>query len=878
MKGNFFKLSAGGAAFALASAGLLSAPVAFADDEAASPIVTTDVSEFSSALGVAATEDSGDGDTVDASTTEGGDTSTDDASSAPSDGATDDTSSDSTDDASDSTDDATGDDDGDDDGDDGDGIGEIPNPLDFANIAQDPDDYALPTAASRFGRVGEMVIGAPEAGGNGAGVIASGLESYYNQKVTWGQCEPFGQDGENGKYLCAYVIVPVDYSNPNGQRAAIALRRLPSTGEHKGSIFLDPGGPGSGGMGLADQGASEFTGKLNENFDFIGFDPRGTGASLPQIRCESNAAMDVQREGADGLKGDDLDKILEYNTNQCYQNTGKGFKNFDSTNYIANIGTRNVVKDLDILRSVVGDEKLNYIGYSYGTSIGYQYMMAFKSNARALLLDGVVNPFENNPVLKMKYAKYFPKQSGSAVVAQRQGFQGTFEQFAKKCATEGFTLQGKKFPCALGTSADSLDQLQAKYLEIVRSAYNSPAYTYEADGRHVSWADVNQGAIQAMYSDSLWGYLNYGLLEMSLLHSADMMMRLADWYMGRDDEGHYEQSQAAFRTISCVDSHEDSDDREATAREALEVYAAAPFTDPGKNADGSQREAEPSYGWCHYYKSHGDLPTGVEVNAAPNVLVLSTTHDSATPYPNGVVAAEGLSGTLLTVAGARHTSYGSSECANEIVNNYFMTGAVPADGTESGPERETKDIYSNVIQGHECRINSFVKPSAVTRNLGQVTQGGEITFTATGAVVGEKVTFTVHSEPTSAGSAVANDEGVATLTWSIPADFEAGMHTVEAAFGDRATATSMEFEVVASAPTEQPAPEPSPEPSPEASPQSSPQVSTGGDALVVSQPKAKATKVKKLSYTGANAVAGFSAAFLLIAVGGIGLAMRRREN
>ncbi|MCD4557610.1 alpha/beta fold hydrolase [Schaalia sp. lx-100] len=789
MKRQLLRFTASGAVCALAACGVMTTHTAYAADSESAPLVTNSMSEFVSAL-----NENSDTDGSTESET-GSEDPESDASNADDESELSDT--EMTDEDSTESDDAETLNEAE-----AQPSAEIPNPLDFSSFAEDPDDYKMPESARRFGTIGNLVIPAPQPGSSATGKVPAGLEAYYSQRIEWGACEPFEQTSNRGMFQCAYIIVPVDYSKPDGQRAAIGLRRYPASGEYKGTIFMDPGGPGFGGMWMASLGIRSHMRELHRNFDIVGFDPRGTGVSLPQIRCQSNAATDAQRQGSDGLSGDKLDKILEYNTNECYKRTGAGFANFDSTEYLANIGTRNVIQDLDVMRSIVGDEKLNYMGFSYGTSIGYQYVQAFRDNARAILLDGVVNPYQNNKAVAAKYDEYFPTKTGSEEVAQMIGFQGTFEQFALRCAKEeGFTYGGQKVPCALGAKNASLTELTQRFYEITRPAYAAATFENTSDGRHVSWADVSIGVIQAMYSDELWPTLNAALAQLADgSGNGTLIQRLADEYWGRD-AGEYEFGLSAFQVISCVDDGTDYSDRNTLAAEALEKYQKAPFTDPGKDPQtGKQREAEQKYGWCQYFKKRGDLPTGVEVKNAPNVLVMSTTHDSATPYPNGVIAAMGLKGTLVTVSGARHTSYGSSACGNEIVNKYFMDLTVPTDGTESGPEMETKDLHSRTVNGHECRVNRFDtlerQPSTVNVDTTETTQGATLTFTVTGGEQGETVTFTVNPGNISAGTAIVDAEGRATATWNVPADLASGEYSVAAAFGTTGeNATSQTFSV-----------------------------------------------------------------------------------
>lgn len=626
-----------------------------------------------------------------------------------------------------------------------DGGAKAGSPLNFSSYPQDPADYKIPAAADRFkdASTNTYTIGRPVPGGQGAGEIPEALKAFYTQKITWGSCEPFGYkaDKDHPNIECAYAIAPLDYSNPNGPTIALGMLKVPAKDQaHRiGTLFTDPGGPGAPGMQLAYYGIGRKGDALNR-FDLIGFDPRGVGDSLPNLRCESSAAFTAQREGSDTLSGTDLDKILKFNTDQCYANTARGFNGLSGETFIPSVKTPNVAHDLDMMRSIVGDQKLTYLGFSYGTDIGYHYAKLFTKNIRALVLDGQVNPLENNHKLleSPEYAKYWPvKKAESADVAQMRGFNQTFRQFIATCLAEDksiTTVGEQQIPCALADPASpvaqgatpteqQIDAAYAKYQIIARAAYGTGYYKDSDDNtRPISFQDVTQGTIQAMYSKSLWKYLNVSLRLMELRRDAYLQMRLADDYQDYDPStGTYGLLQFAFQTISCVDSSQDYSNRQAQQQNSLAQFAVAPFLDPGKNKDGTQRGAEPQFGWCNFYKTRGQATKGEPVNNAPNVLVISSSYDPATPFENGVITAKLLKGTLLAVANASHTAYGKFACSTNITDEYLVDPAAFTKKVKSGYFNEskdpldtgttnvlTKDVYSKVIHGNQCQVISFM--------------------------------------------------------------------------------------------------------------------------------------------------------------------------
>ncbi|HEY8374389.1 MAG TPA: alpha/beta fold hydrolase, partial [Pseudonocardiaceae bacterium] len=221
-----------------------------------------------------------------------------------------------------------------------------------------------------------------------AGAVPAGLERFYGQTLAWGSCESYATTGEDlaafrGEGLqCARVEVPLDYADPGGRTISLGLLRRPAGDPERriGVLLINPGGPGASGMSAAANLASAVAGnELGQRFDLVGFDPRGIGASQPQVRCLTDEERDAERldldvdtspEGVAQTEAETQDYVAK-----CVERTG--------ADVLANLGTRDVARDLDVLRSVLGDEKLTYLGYSYGTRLGTTYAEMFPDNVRA---------------------------------------------------------------------------------------------------------------------------------------------------------------------------------------------------------------------------------------------------------------------------------------------------------------------------------------------------------------------------------------------------------------------------------------------------------------------------------------------------------------
>ncbi|MCJ0893427.1 alpha/beta hydrolase [Rhodococcus sp. ARC_M5] len=474
-----------------------------------------------------------------------------------------------------------------------------------------------------------------------AGPIPAGLESFYTQTLQWESCDRYNTDGSElgGSVECAMVTVPLDYADPTGTTIEVAISRTKATGEKIGSILMNPGGPGSSGLYLAEQAAGT---TVTDRFDRIGFDPRGIGASEPEVRCLTSEEVDQERREPDvdvspeGIAATEAEH-RDYAEN-CVERTG--------TDVLEHVGTREVVRDMDVIRAVLGDEKLTYIGYSYGTRIGTAYAEEFPSNVRAMVLDGALDP-DQSPV--------------DEAVAQGAAFQTAFDEFATDCAqTE---------TCPLGTDpAQAVEQFRS----LVDPLIDRPAET--TDPRGLSYDDAITGAQQALYSQQLWRLLRAGLNELGD-GRGDTLLRLADTYSGRLEDGSYTNIDDAFNAVRCVDGPPTTDRAEADEADAR-FRAAAPYLDDGRATGNAPLDL------CAFWPvPNTSDPHIVDVEGLPTLVVVSTTNDPATPYQAGVELAAQLRADLVTYEGTQHTvAFSGVECVDDPLVNYLVDLVPPEDG------------------------------------------------------------------------------------------------------------------------------------------------------------------------------------------------------
>ncbi|CCQ16103.1 Proteinase [Rhodococcus sp. AW25M09] len=474
-----------------------------------------------------------------------------------------------------------------------------------------------------------------------AGPVPAGLETFYTQTLQWESCDRYNTDGSElgGDVECAMVTVPLDYADPSGTTIEVAISRTQATGEKIGSILMNPGGPGSSGLYLATQAGDT---AIADRFDRIGFDPRGIGASEPEVRCLTPDEVDAERREPDvdvspeGIAATEAEH-RDYAA-QCVERTG--------ADLLEHVGTREVVRDMDVIRGVLGDEKLTYVGYSYGTRIGTAYAEEFPSNVRAMVLDGALDP-DQSPV--------------DEAVAQGAAFQTAFDQFAADCAQTD--------TCPLGTDPA---QAVAQFRSLVDPLIDQPAET--TDPRGLSYDDAITGAQQALYSQQLWRLLRAGLSELRD-GRGDTLLRLADTYSGRLEDGSYTNIDDAFNAVRCVDGPPTTD-RAAADEADARFRAAAPYLDDGRATGDAPLDL------CAFWPvPNTSDPHIVDVEGLPTLVVVSTTNDPATPYQAGVELASQLRGDLVTYEGTQHTvAFSGVECIDDPLVSYLVDLVPPRDG------------------------------------------------------------------------------------------------------------------------------------------------------------------------------------------------------
>ncbi|MBJ7399941.1 alpha/beta hydrolase [Mycolicibacterium sp.] len=498
----------------------------------------------------------------------------------------------------------------------------------------------------RAGRIGSaLFVCAVVASGVIAGPAEAtpGADQTTAAKPVWGSCDRFITDAFLPTAECTDVPVPIDEADPAGAQAQLAVIRIPATGKRLGSLLMNPGGPGASAVDLVVSLSDVLSDSpITEHFDLVGFDPRGVGYSTPELRCRTDAEFDAwRREPMVDYSKAGVAVIEGFNrtlAQQCLDQMGKPF--------LAGVGTASAAKDMDAVRQALGEDQINYLGFSYGTELGTAYVQRFPNRVRTMVLDGAIDPNQN--VI-------------NSLVDQMAGFQLAFTDYAADCA--------KSSDCPLGTDPA---QFVNRYLQLVDPLVAKPAAT--SDPRGLSYADAHIGTINALYTPRYWKYLTRGLLALKRGTNADALLLLADDYQRRDDDGHYSNSQDAFNAIRCVDSPTPSDPA-LWADADRRIRERAPFLSYGEFTGFGPRDL------CAFWPVPTTSAPHVASPAPPgSVVVVSTTHDPATPYQAGVDLARQLNAPLITYEGTQHTAvFGGDACVDDTIIGYLVDRVVPGD-------------------------------------------------------------------------------------------------------------------------------------------------------------------------------------------------------
>jgi pimeloyl-ACP methyl ester carboxylesterase len=470
----------------------------------------------------------------------------------------------------------------------------------------------------------------------------SAYADFYDQDAVWEGCRQDVLDEAAVQGLqCTTVKVPKAWDDPGAGDVEISLVRLPATGDAKGSLLTNPGGPGGSGVDfLAQSGDYLFSQKVRENYDLISFDPRGVSRS-EGIECLDDSQTDEYRADTyDGGTPEGLTKSLDWMqkiSDACEKNSG---------DLLPYLDTYSAARDMDVLRSAVGDDSLNYLGFSYGTYLGATYADLYPDRVGRFVLDGVMDP----------------SLTGDQIVeGQAKGFQQATEQFAKFCI--------KQEDCPLTGSTP--EEATKELTDLLDSISDDPISTKDPD-RPLTGALATAGVQMMMYSDDYWS-LGVQALSDAADGDGSTLLALADLSAGRQDDGTYKGNDLfAINAVNCLDHPgvASLDWQKQESARLLKEYPAAGMTDY-------------SQAMCDTWPVKPlREPAEVHAKGSDQIVVIGTTRDPATPYAWAKSLDSQLdNSTLITFDGDGHTAYSrSGGCVEDAVDAYLVDGTSPRKG------------------------------------------------------------------------------------------------------------------------------------------------------------------------------------------------------
>lgn len=464
----------------------------------------------------------------------------------------------------------------------------------------------------------------------------AGSERFYTQHVAWSSC-PKGTQADQ----CATIQVPLDWAHPEGQTISLAIARDAATGKDPvGSILVNPGGPGASAIDFLSTMDTIMSAEVRDEYDLVAFDPRGVQRSTP-VTCYDGPQMD-QLTAADFNLSTDAGVQQQTDAwgafgKACAAKTGPA---------LGHVDTVSSARDMDVVRALVGDRTLNYLGYSYGTKLGATYAALYPTTVGRMVLDSALDPTLDGDQMA----------AGQAV-----GFENALRAYVTSC------LSGSGCPLT-----GSVDAAMAQIKAMLDATHTKPLPT--TSGRRLTAPLAFTGIAYPLYSQQAWPQLTEAL-RAALAGDGTVLLALSDAYYDRASNGTYTTNTTeAFSAINCLDLKATTD-LTTMRSEAAAIEKAAPTVGEFFAYSGTlcAQWPEPYVGGLPDYSAKG----------APPILVIGTTNDPATPYVWAQALAKELSsGVLLTHVGQGHGVYGlGNQCATSAVDDYFLDGTTPAPGT-----------------------------------------------------------------------------------------------------------------------------------------------------------------------------------------------------
>lgn len=462
--------------------------------------------------------------------------------------------------------------------------------------------------------------------------------------ITWTTCT--GENAPEEPFECATFDVPFDHLVPGEETVPLALVRLPADGDSRGVILTNPGGPGGSGFDLVVNAGESLVQSLDlGDYDIIGFDPRGVDRS-GGLRCLSDVLMDkylyvdsTPDTPEEQQLYDEAETIFE---DECENVYG------DKIDYYS---TTNTARDMDFIRRGLGQEKIHYIGISYGTYLGGVYATMYTDHVASMFLDAPFDP--QGDTVEESY------------LTQIKGFEDSFNTWAKWCESDA-------------TCAFAAPDVGQRWDELLEKLDDTPVVT--TAGREANNAAMESATIQALYSRNYWPLLATALAQAEQ-GVGEPVLRLADMYNGRNEDGTFSTIDQSGRIIRCASGFgkvppEDPEDLVRQLREVAPRFSEGiEVSDFDDNTCTGLTEGAPLFEIAY----EGDAP----------IVVVGGEKDPATPlrWAEEMVESLGSNARLVRFSGEGHSQLLTSSCVDSIAMDFFSEDAVlPENNTTCDPD------------------------------------------------------------------------------------------------------------------------------------------------------------------------------------------------
>jgi pimeloyl-ACP methyl ester carboxylesterase len=469
----------------------------------------------------------------------------------------------------------------------------------------------------------------PVGGTNDLSDVPEALLPFYTQELDWRDCR--------GGDQCAWLEVPLDYDRPQGRTIRLSVLKVPASDsdQRMGHLLVNPGGPGGSGVDYAAGDSAYFGDEVLAAFDVVGFDPRGVGESTP-LDCLSDAELDefVASDRSPDTPAEVAagDRLVTRLLQGCVAHDRR---------LAGHVGTIDVARDLDVLRSALDEARLTFLGASYGSFIGATYAELFPDRVGRMVLDGAIDPSAS----KIQRS-----------LAQAAGFETALRAYVEDCVDED--------DCFLGDSVEAgVERIQGFLTDLDRQPITGHGERQLTEGLAVL------GIWAPLYNEESWPSLS-DALETAFRGDGAALLALSDAYTGRGPDGYIDNALEALYAVNCLD-HDDAVPAEEIPRYVDRFESVSP-TFGRTFASGLSACIDTPVGT-------GRGPVELRAEGSPTILVVGTTRDPATPLRWAEnLAAQLDNAVLVRRDGDGHTGYHAGNgCVDDTVERYLVSGDVP---------------------------------------------------------------------------------------------------------------------------------------------------------------------------------------------------------